>query len=908
MGRVPHGGLYAASEHGAALPRRKGGHPLEQDTKTVGRRIDDPPVKRGHDGSFLLEDLNGVKVGLLPKPCFEDQGHNVHPYPESPCLITRFDAEDPILLRSEPDVGIHLHLHHPELLEEMIAHLSHMPFAFQLYVSLTERGISQAIKAQLTAKLDKARVDVREFENRGRDIAAFVSGFGYELLRHDYIAHIHTKKSTHNWNKADWRRQLMTYLMGSRDIVLGIFRRFETDPGLGMIFPAYHHSLRQQISWGGNLQACQQLAKRLKITVSPDFLTLFPAGSMYWARSAALKPLLEADLSYEDFPDEAGQVDGTLAHAVERLLGEIVKSQEFRLLQTRCDKPFNLLDYHPKQWPWREPDNAAKLVGAYRKQHGKRNRIAVVTAMAGQYDQPVIHQVLNPRFDYIFYSDGPLNNRGFWQVRPMDWYHPENVRMARRIKTCIHRYLADYDWVVWLDASIVIRCDLNRYIEVLDHPDAPPVGAIPHPLRNCAYEEAHVVIASGRDSTGRVERQMRDYERAGFPKHAGLFETGLLIINMNHEETPKLMRAWWSEINRYSHRDQLSLNFVLWKLKIDCAHLMDEKKSVRDSGEFAFIGHRENSGYEQTKNQPESILIDPYKKPDKLQPTVANIDRTGIDIIICVHDALAETQACLFSVQKARREIDRIIIVDDASGHETASFLRNFSKEFKAVLVRNDPPAHGYCRAANLGMEASQHSYFMLLNSDTVITRSAVENMLSVAVRYPDTGVVGPLSNAASSQSIPEIEGNATQTAINEIPGGRTVEEMNRLCQKWTNPNLIPSVPLVHGFCQVISRSVYEVIGGFDAESFPRGYGEENDFCLRAADAGFDLRIATNAYVYHVKSASYKEDSVRRELMARGGRTLKEKHSPDRVEQSVRMMDEHPLLIRMRTLARELLR
>jgi GT2 family glycosyltransferase len=106
-------------------------------------------------------------------------------------------------------------------------------------------------------------------------------------------------------------------------------------------------------------------------------------------------------------------------------------------------------------------------------------------------------------------------------------------------------------------------------------------------------------------------------------------------------------------------------------------------------------------------------------------------------------------------------------------------------------------------------------------------------------------------------------------------------------------------VPLINGFCYAIRRKLIETIGYFDEESFPQGYGEEDDFCLRAGAAGLLCAIATDAYVYHVKSATFTSER-RKPLVEAGVQELRRKHTPERLKAAVDMLRRHPELNRIR--------
>ena len=110
-------------------------------------------------------------------------------------------------------------------------------------------------------------------------------------------------------------------LFGSAEIVNSIVELFVRLQSLGMIIPQHYEPIRDHgwVDWGGNFRLARRLARRMGITLDPRGLVDFPSGSMFWARPEALSPLLSLDLSTEDFAKESGQIDGTLAHAIERI-------------------------------------------------------------------------------------------------------------------------------------------------------------------------------------------------------------------------------------------------------------------------------------------------------------------------------------------------------------------------------------------------------------------------------------------------------------------------------------------------------------------------------------------------------------------------------------------------------------
>jgi GT2 family glycosyltransferase/glycosyltransferase involved in cell wall biosynthesis len=271
-----------------------------------------------------------------------------------------------------------------------------------------------------------------------------------------------------------------------------------------------------------------------------------------------------------------------------------------------------------------------------------------------------------------------------------------------------------------------------------------------------------------------------------------------------------------------------------------------------------------------------------------------------VDIIVCVHNALDDVKRCLSSVIRFCRPPCRIIIVDDGSRDDTRDYLRSFCTIHRAVLIRNDD-ARGYTLAANQGLRASIAGYSVLLNSDTIVSPGWIEKLLACAESDPKIGMVGPLSNTASWQSIPEILDNG-DWATNPLPEGFTVTEMASLVAKYS-AHVFPRISFLNGFCLMIRRAVINDIGIFDEEAFGRGYGEENDYCLRARNAGWHLAIADNAYVFHAQSKSYSHEK-RKVLADHAGKQLSAKHGDEIIARGVEQCHWDSLLLSIRAHAR----
>ena len=167
----------------------------------------------------------------------------------------------------------------------------------------------------------------------------------------------------------------------------------------------------------------------------------------------------------------------------------------------------------------------------------------------------------------------------------------------------------------------------------------------------------------------------------------------------------------------------------------------------------------------------------------------------------------------------------------------------------------------------------------VLLNSDTLVTPGWLQRLVDCALARPQGGVFGPLSNAAMFQSIPHLKDKKGRWVVNALPPGVDLQAYAAAIATAGEP-LYPEVRFINGFCYMISRAALDRVGLFDEETFPQGYGEEDDFSLRAYKAGFTLHVADNAYVFHAKSQSYS-DARREEILVATKDSLRNKHSPE---------------------------
>jgi lipopolysaccharide biosynthesis protein len=162
--------------------------------------------------------------------------------------------------------------------------------------------------------------------NRGRDIGPFFTALSGRIADggYDMIGHVHGKRSfgTDAAMGEAWRHFLWENLVGGEYSMLDLAAAvFASKPTVGLLMAEDPHL----VGWNENREIAENLAVKMGIsTPLPDFFD-FPLGTMFWCRPDALRPLFRLSLGWEDYPSEPVPYDGTILHAIERLLPFVVK-------------------------------------------------------------------------------------------------------------------------------------------------------------------------------------------------------------------------------------------------------------------------------------------------------------------------------------------------------------------------------------------------------------------------------------------------------------------------------------------------------------------------------------------------------------------------------------------------------
>lgn len=224
--------------------------------------------------------------------------------------------------------------------------------------------------------------------------------------------------------------------------------------------------------------------------------------------------------------------------------------------------------------------------------------------------------------------------------------------------------------------------------------------------------------------------------------------------------------------------------------------------------------------------------------------------KQGIDIVIPIYNAYDDLVKCVASVKK-HTDLDthRLILINDCSTDERIlPYIR--SEETERIIVINNEVNAGFSNNVNKGMLYSEDRDVLLLNSDTVVTENWIEKIVKCAYSKPEIGTVTPMSNSATLCSYPIM------CQDNDIPENWTIDSLARVVER-CSMKVYPRITVAVGFCMFIKRETIKKVGLFDAETFERGYGEENDFCNRAEQLGYIHVMCDDTFIYHKGTVSF---------------------------------------------------
>jgi glycosyltransferase involved in cell wall biosynthesis len=332
--------LYFGKKKAATLPREEAVRTYLLDTVNVDFTGD---AAWGEHERRPLEGFHSLMYGRLC-PDFPHDG-SINPLthyiragrPDGPWKhdVLHLSGNAPVRRPAKKQsVALHGHFHYvdnfAEFMEGLAANTTHV----DLHLTTTTEAAAAHLEAAAAA-YKNGDVSISVLPNIGRDIRPFIQLLKGPLASYDVVGHLHGKRSVHTFDYDKdlgnrWRIFLWQHLLGpampAMDVIL---RTFTERPDLGMVFPENDYL----VGWELNRELSESLAPRLGLRELPEHLE-FPVGTMFWARPGALAGFVEASFADDEYPTEPLPIDGTMLHALERLLPVVVEASGYKLATT----------------------------------------------------------------------------------------------------------------------------------------------------------------------------------------------------------------------------------------------------------------------------------------------------------------------------------------------------------------------------------------------------------------------------------------------------------------------------------------------------------------------------------------------------------------------------------------------
>jgi GT2 family glycosyltransferase len=770
-----------------------------------------------------------------------------HLHAAKPLEITPLHPIDPAGTEQKPPrLAVALHLFYPEMWADFSVALSELPEGVDIYVTTSPEKLLLATKLVLT---DFPHAKISACENKGRDVAPFVALVkSASLDRYDYVLKLHTKKSPHLGEEYGhrWRRSLVNSLVPPGKVA-ALLAHLQSHPEIGLTAPsAWLSSLHQTVGYAQNLSALRLWAARLGFEVESQDYT-FPAGTMFWVRGRVLSEIRHLDIQPGDFEPEAGQLDGTLAHVLERLMPlfafkcgmciapippEITggdqgdgSSDLERWLETRkfsltqASEISRRLTATAGEAPLAifvtSPAGSGEALAATLRSLEQACRLGVTVAVhvladpsidaAGLPGNPAVHPY-PPGDEVLALNDAIRRSNCEWAMRVQagDLFTPNGLSLLvlelRAAKDC----RAVYADLLYRspDGSLgaAFRPDFN-----LDLLLSFPAAMASHWCFHRSHFEALGGLDPGTGPAAEFDLLLRLVERGG-------------LAGLGHVHEPLLIAPPPQPLDVPQERD-------------------------------AILRHLQSRGYELAQvhqDHPRQYRIE-YGHP--LQPLVS--------IIIPTRDQLALLQRCVESlIEKTRYPHYELLIVDNQSQTEEArTWLAGVAAmgDDRVRVLHYDHPFN-FSAMNNLAVEQARGDYVVLLNNDTAIIEPGWLDALLNHAQRPEVGAVGakllyPDGTIQHAGVVLGLRGPADHPFLGEPLDSPGTMQRLRVDQNYS---------AVTAACLMIRKSLYQEVGGMDEKDFKVSYNDV-DLCLKVRAAGYLNVWTPHALVMHEGSVSQKQ-------------------------------------------------
>lgn len=744
-----------------------------------------------------------------------------------------------------PRVAVVLHLFYLEQWVDIQPLLKNIPYEFDLFVSTVAENYPAA-KDLLAQDFPKAALSITE--NRGRDIGPLFSLLQQSnLASYDFVCKLHTKKSPHLDPELvqKWREELLISLLPSKEGVQAIFDLFNSRPEVGIVTGA-GVLVHAHYTPGGNIGLLRELAARLGFNLDETAYE-FPGGSMFWCRGRVFNSFNALNISTNDFEPEAGQTNGTLAHAIERLFPLIAYHQGLLTVDA---------GYQGHVPNPRFPNSSEEYLHWLSKQELSIPEAKLFDLHAQTVTLPKVKICIVDRFankSGLIASINSVSRQFYANVEllvcssaanPMPESGIEWIQVEDGFYSAVLAALAPQqgEWLGLMEAGDQLTMSglLLAMHQLADHPDWQAV-----------YFDDDVMNADGRPACPRFKPDFDINLLRSIPYADGFL---LLRVNAASADIYHQLEGWGGEqltlllhcYEQYGAKSIGHIPEVLTHLQINDSRTLSDPRRYKDFSQLIKM-HLQRSGIDAEvlpNGRVEGAVRVKYTLPE----------RPLVSIIIPTKNQLPMLQRCIESIlEKTRYPNYEIIIIDNNSDDP---LVQPYLEQLELLLsdrlrVFSYPHAFNFSAINNAAVGQANGEYLLLLNNDTaMIQDSWLDELLHHAMR-PEVGIVGakllyPNGLVQHAGVVLGLRGPADHPFI-----GASLEEsgyMHRL-------QLDQQYSVVTAACMMIRKSVYEQAGGMDEQDFKVSYNDV-DLCLKVRELGYSTVWTPYSVVMHEGSVS----------------------------------------------------
>lgn len=236
-----------------------------------------------------------------------------------------------------------IHLYYLDTIEYYLKYINNIPKEILVIFTYSNISVKKRIEKLVG---DRNNTVFLYKENRGRDISAFLVAAREYLFQYDYVCFLHDKKEKTDIYKSDtlkWIDSLWENMIGSKQYIQNILFNFEYNEKLGILVPPPFLSERNKQAytnqWGNNFDNLTGLLERIDAFIDVDKnCSPMSLGTVFWAKTEAIRKLINYPWKYEDFQDEPLPDDGTISHAIERSFEYIALNSGFETKWVMTDQ------------------------------------------------------------------------------------------------------------------------------------------------------------------------------------------------------------------------------------------------------------------------------------------------------------------------------------------------------------------------------------------------------------------------------------------------------------------------------------------------------------------------------------------------------------------------------------------